>query len=85
MQGNRFRLKQQLEKERLELDKRREEEDMRTRRENMVIQSSTNMEVPQRQDNQPEPVEVPQTILEVHVHIIFHCINAGFKYMPGPF
>ena len=69
MQGNRFRLKQQLEKERLELDKRREDEEMRTRRENMMIQSSTNMEVPLRQDNQPESVEVPQTILEVHTHM----------------
>ncbi len=64
MQGNRFRLKQQLEKEKLEIDKRKEEDEIRNMRDAMVTQSSSTMEVPTRQNVQT-PVEVPQTILEV--------------------
>ena len=75
MHGNRFRLKQQLEKEKQELEKRKEEEEIRTRRETMVTQSSTTMEVPQRQNVQQSPVEVPQTILEVRVR----ALHAGIR------
>lgn len=65
MHGNRIKLRQQLEKEKLENERKREEGELMMRREAIVTQSSSTMEVPQRHQLPQISVEVPQNVLEV--------------------
>ncbi|KAL5474925.1 hypothetical protein EMCRGX_G026957 [Ephydatia muelleri] len=81
MHGSRTRLKQELEKQKLEADRRREE--MERRREEMELQKqremrelmqSQAMSIPSQQQPSPAPnggpqVEVPHTILEVRTQL----------------
>ena len=67
MHGNRIKLRQQLEKEKLENERRREEGELMMRREAIVTQSSSTMEVPQRHQLPQISVEVPQNVLEVYI------------------
>ena len=67
MHGNRIKLRQQLEKEKLENERKREEGELMMRREAIVTQSSSTMEVPQRHQLPQISVEVPQNVLEVYI------------------
>ena len=64
MDGRRYLLKAQLEKERLELERRREEEEARRRKEIAGVQESLSVEVPQGKPP-AVTVEVPADILQV--------------------
>lgn len=66
MDGRRYLLKAQLEKERLELERHREEEDARKRKEMAGVQESLSVDVPSPQGKPPSvTVEVPPDILQV--------------------
>ena len=66
MHGNRTRLKQQLMREREELDRKREDEDTQHRREMVGIRQSSSVDVPNPANPPPTVnVEVPPTIREV--------------------
>ena len=66
MHGGRTRLRQELEKQRLEQERRRDEEEIMKRREMAGIQQSSSIDVPPSMTTQsPVSVEVPHTVLEV--------------------
>lgn len=67
MHGNRIRLRQQLEKERLELERQREENASRMIREVVVSQQTPSVDVPTVTTTTPNQVtiEVPNNVLEV--------------------
>ena len=66
MDGRRYLLKAQLEKERLELEKQREEDEARRRKELAGVQESASVDVPSPQHQPPSvTVEVPSDILQV--------------------
>ena len=68
MNGRRYLLKAQLEKERLELERQREEEDARRRKEVAGVRESASVEVPSSHQKPPSvTVEVPPDILQVCV------------------
>lgn len=67
-------MKQELQKQALELDKKREDEEMKKRREMAQIQMSSTIDVPSPGPSQGPPVsiEVPPNVLEVRsmsVHV----------------
>ena len=68
MHGNRTLLRQELEKQRLELERKRDEENAQMRREMAISQQTPSMEVPSNQPNQAAnqvTIEVPNNVLEV--------------------
>ena len=66
MHGGRTRLRQELEKQRLEQERRRDDEERMKRREMAGIQQSSSIDVPPAMTTQsPVSVEVPHTVLEV--------------------
>lgn len=70
MDGRRYLLKAQLEKERLELERQRDEDEARRRKETAGVQESLSVDVPQ---NRPPSVtvEVPPDILQVSINITY--------------
>lgn len=69
MDGRRYLMKAQLEKERLELERQREEEEARRRKEMAGVQESLSVDVPSPQSKPPSvTVEVPPDVLQVSVH-----------------
>ncbi len=68
MHGNRTLLRQELEKQRLELERNRDESEARRQREMVVSQQTASMDVPDGTvaGNQVS-IEVPNTIMEVGV------------------
>ena len=79
MHGNRTKLRQELEKHRLENERKRDEEEMKKRREMAGVQQSSSIDVPPPQSSYaPSSVEVPQTVLEVSVWLVHmcHCLNS---------
>jgi hypothetical protein len=70
MDGRRYLLKAQLEKERLELERKREEEDARRRKEMAGVQESLSVDVPSPQGKPPSvTVDVPPNVLQVHTKL----------------
>ena len=71
MHGNRIRLRQQLERDRLELERQREEKASMVKREMAVSQQTPSMDVPASgvatNPNQVT-IEVPTNVLEVRKH-----------------
>ena len=66
MDGRRYLLKAQLEKERQELERRREEEEARRHKEVAGVQESHSVDVPSPQGKPPAvTVEVPADVLQV--------------------
>ena len=66
MDGRRYLLKAQLEKERLELERKREEEEARRKKELAGVHESRSMDVPSPQGKPPAvTVEVPADIMQV--------------------
>ena len=66
MDGRRYLLKAQLQKERMELERQREENDVRMRKEMAGVQESQSVDVPSPQGNPPSvTVEVPPDVLQV--------------------
>ena len=66
MDGRRYLLKAQLEKERLELERKREEEEARRVKEKAGMQESVCVDVPSPQGKPPAvTVEVPADVLQV--------------------
>ena len=66
MDGRRYLLKAQLEKERLELERKREEDEARRKKELAGVQESRSVDVPSAQGKPPAvTVEVPADILQV--------------------
>lgn len=66
MDGRRYLLKAQLEKERLELERKRDEEEARRRKEMAGVHESLSVEVPSPQGKPPAvTVDVPADILQV--------------------
>lgn len=67
MDGRRYLMKAQLEKERLELERQREEEEARRRKELAGVQESLSVDVPSPQSKPPSvTVEVPPDVLQVN-------------------
>lgn len=70
MDGRRYLLKAQLEKERQELERKREEDETRRMKEMVGVQESRSMDVPSPQGKPPAvTVEVPADILQVLSHL----------------
>ena len=71
MDGRRYLLKAQLEKERVELERKREEEETRRRKELAGVQESHSVDVPSAQGQPPSvTVDVPPDILQVGCWVI---------------
>ena len=64
MDGRRYLLKAQLEKERLELERKREEDEVRRQKEVAGVQESSSVDVPSPQ-TPSVTVEVPPDVLQV--------------------
>ena len=75
MDGRRYLLKAQLEKERLELEKKREEDEARRRKEMAGVQESLSVDIPSPQGKPPSvTVDVPPNVLQVYI-----CIYIGSR------
>lgn len=75
MDGRRYLMKAQLEKERLELERQREEEAARRRKELAGVQESLSVDVPSPQGKPPSvTVEVPPDVLQVLLHNWVECL-----------
>ena len=68
MDGRRYLMKAQLEKERLELEKQREEEEARRRKEKTGVPQYVSVDVPSPSKPQVEvPPDVPQVVYCINV------------------
>lgn len=66
MDGRRYLLKAQLEKERLELERKREEDEARRNKEMAGVQESLSVDIPSPQGKPPSvTVDVPPNVLQV--------------------